>query len=146
MNCFTKSGSGFFFRVFDFWYGVKIKTSEEKTSEKDFRGFRVFDLAGSIYLFMPGETKPRSYIYPCVHYYVSKDRLFIILLSRNRSQLHYIAELWEKAAFTFCIFSFFLWQLRHYMNLKNKENQIVIKPFHRRFWHQNVETQIGRQT
>ena len=148
MNCFTKSGSGFFFRDFNFWYWVKIKNSEEKTSEKDFRGFRVFDLAGSICLFMPGETKPRFYIYPCVHYYVSKDHLFIIFLSCNRSQLNYIAEWWEKAAFIFLYFFIFsvVTEGKHYKNLENKENQIVIKIFHRRFLHQSVETQTGRQT
>ena len=59
-------------------------------SEKDFRGFRVFDLAGTIYLTMPSATRPRFYIYPCIHYFVSKDRLFIILPSRNGNQ--FIAE------------------------------------------------------
>ena len=35
----------FFFRVFDFEYWIKIEKSEEKKSEINFRGFRVFDLA-----------------------------------------------------------------------------------------------------
>ena len=34
-----------FFRVFDFEYWIKIEKSEEKKSEINFRGFRVFDLA-----------------------------------------------------------------------------------------------------
>ena len=41
----TRNPRKFFFRVFDFEYWTKIEKSERKKSERNFRRFRVFDLA-----------------------------------------------------------------------------------------------------
>ena len=48
----TSETTEFFDRVFDFEYWVKITKSEEKKSEKNFRGFRVFDPTTVLHIFL----------------------------------------------------------------------------------------------